>query len=160
MWELETRILLNFLTFLLIIIQFVSCISFSGFSLFMKVMPTVRFHWKTTYAMTQQPITPRTYQRHINDVSPNKVLSNIIPSHAYNNIFNNTPSNGSYQTTYRTTYHTTYHTSYVRHTKHQTTINQRAYPTTYQQTFQTYQTNDKPNSLQIIQQSTTWGYEE
>ena len=68
MWELETRILLNFLTFLLIIIQFVIYVSFSGFSLFMKVMPTVRFHRKTTWtkqwqhAMTQQPITPRTYQ--------------------------------------------------------------------------------------------------
>ena len=68
MWELETRILLNFLTFLLIIIQFVIYVSFSGFSLFMKVMPTMRFHRKTTWtkqwqhAMTQQPITPRTYQ--------------------------------------------------------------------------------------------------
>ena len=78
--------------------------------------------------MTQQP---NSLQQHTHIKQRiNKVSSNI-PSHAYNNIVNNTPSNVLYQTT-QITYHTPYHTSYLQQTKHQTTINQRAYPTTYQ----------------------------
>ena len=44
------------------------------------------------------------------------------------------------QSTYQTTYQITAKQHTIRHTKHQTTINQRAYPTTYQKTFPTYQT--------------------
>ena len=142
------RQMLNFLTFLLIIIQFVSCISFSGFSLFMKVMPTVRFHWKTTWtkqwqhAMTQQPITPRTYQTAHQQRIPIPQQGTIqhhtkpcIQQHDQQHTEQST-----YQTTYQIAYeqHTIHHT--IQQTKDQTTINQRAYPTIYQKTFQTYQT--------------------
>ena len=125
----QGRKLLNFLTFKLIIIQFIICVSFSGFSMLTKVIPTARFHRTTTWTktMTRNDTTPNSLQQHthikqrINKVSHNNVLSSNIPSHAYNNIFNNIPSNVSYQTTYRTTYHTSYQTSY--HTTNQTPNN-------------------------------------
>ena len=125
----QGRKLLNFLTFKLIIIQFFICVSFSGFSMLTKVIPTARFHRKTTLnqtmttRMTQQPITPTTYfvltyptTRYIQQHT-----EPCIQQHVHN-----TPSNVSYQTTYQIT--AKQHT--IQHIKHQTTINQRAYPTT------------------------------
>ena len=134
----QGRKLLNFLTFKLIIIQFVICVSFSGFSMLTKLIPTARFLRKMTLnqtmttRMTQQPITPTTYSyQTTHQQSIQQHTEPCIQQHVHN-----TPSNVSYQTTYQIT--AKQHT--IQHTKHQTTINQRAYRTTYQKTFQTYQT--------------------
>jgi len=64
----QGRKLLNFLTFKLIIIQFIICVSFSGFSMLTKVIPTARFHRTTTWTKTMTrndtttQFTPTTYQ--------------------------------------------------------------------------------------------------
>ena len=166
MWELETRILLNFLTFLLIIIQFVICVRFSGFSLFMKVMPTARFHRKTTWTkqwqhtMTQQPITPE----HINDTSTTYPPTRYYPT-TYRAMHTTTYSithQATDHTKRRTEQHTIQHTIHhmydIQNTKQQSTSGPIRRPT--KRPFQPIKQYDKPNSLQSIQQSTPWGYEE
>ena len=151
--RLKARKMLNFLTFLLIII----CVSFSGCSLLTKVVPTARFHRTTTWTKTMTrndtttQFTPTTYSyQTTHQQSIQQHTEPCIQKHVHN-----TPSNVSYQTTYQIT--AKQHT--IQHTKHQTTINQRAYRTTYQKTSQTYQTIWQTEQLAIIQQSTTWGYE-
>ena len=88
--------------------------------------------------MTQQPNSLQQHiKQRINKVSHNNVLRSNIPSHAYR---------ATYHTKQRTEQHTIHHTIHhtiqqtIQQTKHQTTINQRAYPMTYQKTFPTYQT--------------------
>ena len=168
MWELETRILLNFLTFLLIIIQFVICISFSGFSCVWKVTPTSEFHRKTAWtkqwqhAMTQQPITPRTYQTAHQQRIPIPQQGTI--QHHTKPCIQQHIQQHTEQSTYQTTYQiTTNNIPYIipynkPNTKQQSTSGPIRRPT--KRPFQPIKQYDKPNSLQSIQQSTTWGYEE
>ena len=66
----------------------------------------------------------------------------------------------TYQTTYQITYeqHTIHHTYNKPNTKQQSTSGPIRQPT--KRPYKPIKQYDKPNSLQIIQQSTTWGYEE
>ena len=67
------RQMLNFLTFLLIIIQFVICISFSGFSCVWKVTPTSQFHRKTAGTIQWHAISSKN--------NLNQTTNNISTTH-------------------------------------------------------------------------------
>ena len=145
----QGRKLLNFLTFKLIIIQFIICVSFSGFSMLTKVIPTARFHRTTTWTKTMTrndattQFTPTTHQTMHQQRIPIPQQGTIqhhtkpcIQQHDQQHTEQST-----YQTTYQRAYeqHTIHHT--IQQTKDHTTINQWwAYPMIYQKTFQTYQT--------------------
>ena len=164
MWVLETRILLNFLTFLLIIIQFVICVRFSGFSCVWKVTPTSEFHRKTAWTnndtrfhrkttWTKQPTTYQTtHQRRIPQQGTiqhhtEPCIKQHIQQHTEQRIIpNDVPNNIPYIILYD-----------IPNTKQQSTSGPIRRPT--KRPFKPIKQYDKPNSLQIIQQSTTWGYE-
>ena len=111
----QGRKLLNFLTFKLIIIQFVICVSFSGFSTLTKVIPTARFYRKTTWIQTMTTRNDTTTNHSNNDASfsTNKVYPTayraMYPTtcsqHTEQRIIPNDVPNNS-QTTYHTTYQT------------------------------------------------------